>query len=107
MNGVIMSLKYNVISAPIRRNGPNGMIPSLFFLLIISENISPTSEPKNNETKLFTIPSASAIIPISLMSPSPSDSFLNMKFPSSFKPYITANSKAPAMMCLNTSILSK
>ena len=95
-----------VTIAPIKRKGPNGISASFFFINSIVY-ISAVTLDINKEINELNTPSVKPISIISLMSPSPSDSFLNIFVVIIFNKYININIKVPDSIWLKNELTPK
>ena len=92
----------NSIMAPAARNGPNGIMWSLFFLTKISDSGNPISDPTNMDSMAIGNDKTMPNINSSFMSPPPIDSFLKIKSPSFFSVNININESVPFKMDIRT-----
>ena len=95
-----------VTIAPIKRKGPNGISSSFFFINSIVY-ISAVTLDINKEINELNTPSVKPTSIISLMSPSPSDSFLNIFVVIIFSKYINMNIKVPDSIWLKNELTPK
>ena len=95
-----------VTIAPNKRKGPNGIRLSFFFINSIVY-ISAVTLDINKEINELNTPSVKPISIISLMSPSPSDSFLNIFVVIIFSKYINMNIKVPDSIWLKNELTPK